>query len=218
MRGPNDHQIRRVNKSVLQSIWDFVGIPFRLVLFDQAWLPRFGWTTLQEERLNIVLPYLRGELLDIGAGLNMLVRRYGSGVGVDVYDWGGDALIVKDTSLLPFPDQTFDTITFLACLNHIPNRKAVIREVRRVIRPDGQLIITMIGPFLGAVGHSVWWYSEDKRRGGMKVGEVGGISKHEIVQMCGDEGFCLQLHRRFTYGMNNMYLFKVADESLNGSE
>jgi asparagine synthetase B (glutamine-hydrolysing) len=52
-------------KSFLRSTWDFMGIPFRLVLFDQKWLPKFGWTTLEEERLNALLPYVKGYLLDI---------------------------------------------------------------------------------------------------------------------------------------------------------
>ncbi len=196
-----------VQKTLLQSVWDFIGIPFRLVLFDQAWLPRFGWTTLEEERLNAVLPYLRGRLLDVGAGPNTLVRRYGNGIGVDVVDWGGGVMVVEDTSRLPFENESFDTITFIACLNHIPYREAALREARRLIRPDGRLIITMINPLLGDFGHAIWWYSEDKKRGGMKEGEVGGMWTSEIVQLCQAAGFRLALHRRFVYGMNNLYIF-----------
>jgi SAM-dependent methyltransferase len=195
--------------SFLQAGWDFLGIPFRLVLFDQKWLPRFGWTTLEEERLNAILPYIQGQLLDIGAGSNTLVKRYGKGIGVDVYDWGGDALVVEDTSHLPFDDQAFDTITLIACLNHIPYRQAVLHEARRLIKPDGQLLITMINPFLGNIGHAIWWYGEDRHRGGMEEGEVGGLWMREIVQMCEAAGFQLQMHQRFVYGMNNLYLFRV---------
>src|SRR5262245_11442799 len=86
-----------LQKPLLRSIWDFIGIPFRMVLFDQAWLPRFGWTTLEEERLDVVLPRLRGRVLDVGAGTNTLINGYGNGVGVDVHDWGGGALVVEDT-------------------------------------------------------------------------------------------------------------------------
>ena len=82
-----------------------------------------------------------------------------NGVGVDVYDWGGGAIIVNDSSNLPFADSSFDTITFLACLNHIPNRSDVIREAYRLIRPGGNLVVTMINPMLGKIGHTIWWYS-----------------------------------------------------------
>jgi SAM-dependent methyltransferase len=196
-------------KSPLQAAWDFVGIPFRLVLFDQAWLPRFGWTTLEDERLNAVLPYLHGRVLDIGAGTNTLVNRYGNGVGVDVHDWGNGVVVVEDTSKLPFEDASFDTVTFIACLNHIPYRQAALHEARRLIKPNGRLIITMINPLLGDFGHAIWWYSEDKKRGGMKEGERGGMWTSEIVSLCDSASFILETHRRFVYGMNNLYVFHV---------
>jgi SAM-dependent methyltransferase len=195
-------------KSLGQTLWDFMGIPFRLLLFDQKWLPRLGWTTLEDERLNVVLPHIRGRLLDIGAGPNTLVKRYGNGIGVDVFDWGGGAMVVPNTACLPFDDESFDTITLVACLNHIPNRQEVLLEARRLLKPQGQLIITMIDPILGDVGHALWWYSEDKHRGGMKEGEVGGMWGRDITQMCQMAGFKLVHHCRFVYGMNNLYLFE----------
>jgi SAM-dependent methyltransferase len=197
---------------IAQSIWDFIGIPFRLLLFDQAWLPRFGWTTLEEERLNAVFPYLKGRLLDVGAGTNALVRRYGDGVGVDVHGWGGGIVVVENTSRLPFENRSFDTVTFIACLNHIPYREAALHEARRVIKPDGRLIVTMINPILGDIGHLLWWYSEDKKRGGMKEGETGGLWTKDIVRMCEAAGFGLSRHERFVYGMNHLYLFQVKNE------
>jgi SAM-dependent methyltransferase len=204
-----------MKKTVLQALWDGLGIPFRLAFFDQAWLPQFGWTTLEEERLSAVLPYIRGRLLDIGAGPNTLVKRYGDGVGVDVHDWGGGALVVEDTSRLPFVDQEFDTITLIACLNHIPYRQAMLHEARRLVQPGGQLIITMINPILGDIGHAIWWYGEDKHRGGMQAGEVGGLWTRQIVPMCQAAGFSLQTHRRFVYGMNHLYIFEPRTQQGN---
>jgi SAM-dependent methyltransferase len=200
-------------KPLLRSAWDFVGIPFRLVLFDQAWLPEWGWTTLEEERIRAALPRVRGRLLDIGAGANRLVRLYGDGIGVDAFDWGGGALVVDDASRLPFEDESFDTVTMLACLNHIPNRQGALREARRLLRPRGRLLITMIDPLLGKIGHLVWWYSEEKVRGGPQEGEVCGLWKREVFKMCSAAGFRLRAHRRFVYGMNNLYVFEVGERA-----
>ena len=199
-----------MQKSFAQVTWDFVGIPFRLVVFDQAWLPRFGLTTLEKERLSQVLPHVSGKLLDIGSGMNTLVRLYGDGIGVDVYDWGNGTTVVEDTSRLPFECGSFDTVTCIASLNHIPNRQDVLREIRRLLNPDGKLIITMINPLLGDIGHKLWWYDEHHERGGMEEGEVGGLWKQDVVEMCGAAGFNLCLHRKFVYGMNNLYIFKPA--------
>jgi SAM-dependent methyltransferase len=193
-----------MKKSLIRSAWDFLGIPFRLVLFDQAWLPKFGWTTLEQERIEAVLPHLKGRLLDVGAGTNLLVKTYGNGLGVDVFDWGGGAQVVEDTSNLPFEPASFDSITFIACLNHIPYRDAALREARRLIRPGGRLVITMISPLLGDVGHAIWWYSEDKHRGGMLPGELGGMTTRQVVDLCREAGFTLTAHKRFVYGMNHL--------------
>src|SRR5574342_172689 len=107
------HPPRR-SKSLPQAIWDVIGVPFRFVLLDEEWLSYFRWTTLEEERLAAALPYIRGRRLDIGAGPNTLVKRYGNGVGVDVHDWGGGAMVVRDSSTLPFADRTFDTVSLIA--------------------------------------------------------------------------------------------------------
>jgi SAM-dependent methyltransferase len=199
---------KRITKPTIKHIWDFLGIPFRLILFDQEWLPKFGWTTLEEDRINVVLPNIKGKLLDIGAGTNSLVNKYRNGVGVDVHEWGGGTIVVNNTANLPFPDKHFDTITFVACLNHIPNREEVLIEAQRLIKLDGRLIITMINPVLGKIGHAIWWYSEDKKRGGMLEGEKGGMWTSEIVTLCHNAGFTLEKHERFSYGMNNLYIFK----------
>lgn len=203
--------IRPRQKGVWQSVWDAIGIPARLILFPPEWLERCGWTTLEEERLVQVLPEVRGRLLDIGAGPNTLVKRHGNGTGVDVFDWGGGAMVVEDTAHLPFPDSSFDTVAFIACLNHIPNRQAVLHEARRLLAPGGRVVMTMIDPILGGVGHAIWWYSEDKQRGGMLPGEVGGLWSRDIVAMCETAGFRLEAHRRFVYGMNNLYVFVAND-------
>jgi SAM-dependent methyltransferase len=194
-------------KTIAQSTWDAVGIPFRLVLFPQTWLPRFGWTTLEDERIAAVLPHVRGRLLDIGAGTNRLVGLHGDGVGVDVHDWGNGVQVVEDSSRLPFADASFDTVTFIACLNHIPNREAALREARRVVRGGGTLVATMIDPVLGGIGHAVWWYGEDRHRGGMKPGEVGGLWPRDVVSMCARAGFRLRRHTRFVYGLNHLFVF-----------
>jgi len=76
---------------------------------------------LDEIRFSTVLPFIEGDLLDIGCGMNELVRDYyKKGIGVDVDSRGGDdVLIVKDSSKLEFEDKSFDTATILAALNHI---------------------------------------------------------------------------------------------------
>ena len=184
--------------------WDLMGFPFRFVLFPDHWNQKCGWSSFEEERLRAVLPQIRGRLLDIGAGTNTLVKLYGAGEGVDVFDFGGGATIVEDTRSLPFPDASFDTVTFVACLNHIPYRLDALKEARRILKPGGRIVATMINRWLGEVGHKLWWYSEDKVRG-MLPGETGGLNVQEMTQLLRDAGFDNVNFDRFCYGLNGLY-------------
>ncbi|WP_152971222.1 class I SAM-dependent methyltransferase, partial [Rhizobium ecuadorense] len=67
-------------------------------------------------------------------------------------DWGGDCIIVENCRQLPFEDRSFDTVCFVACLNHIPERKQALAESWRILKPGGRLIVTMIGRRIGEVG------------------------------------------------------------------
>jgi len=168
---------------------------------------KYGIHYFTEQRIQNVLPYCKGSLLDIGCGTNELVKRYGNGIGVDIVDWGGGATIVTDTSQLPYPAGTFDTVTFLASLNHIPNRKEVLKEAARLIKPDGALIVTMINPLLGIIAHKFFfWVGEEKVRG-RQEGEKDGMWTKEIFSLAREAGFRLKTHKKFLFLMNNLYIF-----------
>jgi len=194
---------------IVRCVWDFVGAPFRLMFLEQATVAKFGWTTLEEERMRAVLPQVQGRLLDIGAGPNTLVKRYGNGVGVDVVDRGGGTWLIQSAEALPFAGESFDTITFLACLNYIPNRERVLStEVRRVLKPGGRLIITMINPLLGHVGHRIWSHREDRKGSSISDREADGLWINDVIRMCASARFRLVMHRRFVYGLNNLLVFE----------
>jgi SAM-dependent methyltransferase len=197
-----------LRKTPARHLWDLIGAPFRMALLPDKWSTRLGFTSLEDERLGAVLPEVRGRLLDVGAGVNTLVQRYGdpSSLGVDVVDWGGGATVIESSSRLPFDGETFDTVTFVACLNHIPDRVGAMREARRVLRPGGRCIVTMIDPILGGVGHKIWWYSEDKHRD-VADGELDGMWSRDVIRTAESAGLRLAEHRRFLYGLNNLFLF-----------
>jgi ubiquinone/menaquinone biosynthesis C-methylase UbiE len=169
---------------------------------------------LRAERFARVLERIEGRCIDVGAGDNALIRLYrarapgeasAASVGVDVVDWGGDTLVVPDSARLPFAEASFDTACFVACLNHIPARGAALAEAFRVLRPGGRLIVTMIGRRLGALGHAVWWYSEDKHRA-VAAGETGGLDPAEVLALIAAAGFVQTERHRFVYGLNGLFL------------
>jgi SAM-dependent methyltransferase len=206
-------------KSLYQSIYDFAGAPLRMIALPDLSSERLGLTSLRAERFAEVLPRLRGRVLDIGAHDNALLSLYrreaarlgisaadvDASVGVDVVDWGGGCTIVPSSASLPFAEGSFDTVTIIASLNHIPEREATLREARRVLRPAGRIVLTMIGRFIGTVGHALWWYSEEKHRE-TDEHELMGMDPGEIVRLLEAAGFSGIERRRFGYGLNTVFV------------
>lgn len=46
-------------------------------------------------------------------------------------------------NLLPFADQTFDKVVFLAVLEHLKRRNQALKEVKRVMKPKGLLFLSV---------------------------------------------------------------------------
>jgi SAM-dependent methyltransferase len=167
---------------------------------------------LAKRRRKAVLPHVTGRLLDLGCGSNHLVRHYADGVGVDVHPWPGADIIVRDTATLEWESGSFDTVTIVAALNHIPNREAVLNECRRVLRPGGRVVITMLTPRTSRVWHwlrSPW--DADQRDRGMKAGEVYGFTSAEVLELFQRAGFMLLSQERFMLGLNRVYVFGLAE-------
>jgi SAM-dependent methyltransferase len=160
---------------------------------------------LEPWRHRVVLPFVRGRLLDLACGYNNLTRAHGSGVGADVYPWEGIDVLIGDAAALPFGDSQFDTVSVLAALNHIPNREAALLAVVRVLRPGGLFLATMIGPWTGRVAHLLF-HQDEARRGGMRPGELDGIRPRDMRALLAGAGLELVREVRFQLGLNRLYV------------
>lgn len=167
----------------------------------------YGIRYFTERRIGEALPHCEGHLLDIGCGDNELVRRHGNGVGVDIVDWGGGAVIVDDVTRLPFSFSMFDTVTFVASLNHIPYRAEALKEARRVIKPNGKLIITMIEPPAGFIAHKLFFCVGEEKTRERHALEKDGIWAKEILWLTKEAGFSLGMRKKFLFSLNNLYTF-----------
>lgn len=172
-------------------------------------------------RIAAVLPHLRGRVLDLGCGTNDLLKHYrakhadnataAGSLGLDVFDWPGADLLITDSGELPYPDESFDTISIVAALNHIPNRLAALQECRRLIRPQGRIILTMIPPRISRVWHTVRrpWDADQTLRG-MQPGEVYGLSRRQTDKLLMKAGFAPARHARFMAGLNVLTIAEPA--------
>jgi phosphatidylethanolamine/phosphatidyl-N-methylethanolamine N-methyltransferase len=105
---------------------------------------------------------LRGDVLEIGAGTGETLRRLRalnppitSYTGVDIstgmlaqasrYAMGNRFPVTfhqaNAESLAMFPDHIFDTVTGSLVLCTVPDQEATLRELARVVKPDGQLVL-----------------------------------------------------------------------------
>lgn len=55
----------------------------------------------------------------------------------------GVTLVHGDAQSIPFPDASFDAVIFTEVLEHVPDDRRALREVRRVLAPGGALILTV---------------------------------------------------------------------------
>ena len=219
LASPPPHWSLHRPKGLLQSAYDLALAPLRMVVLPDHVSERLHTTSLRAERFAAVLPEMRGRCLDIGAGDNMLVSLYRShaarlgvdqtdadeSVGVDVVDWGCGCTIVPSSDKLPFEDASFDTVCYIACINHIPERREALIEASRVLRPGGRVVITMIGRFIGTIGHAIWWYSEDKHRD-IDEEEEMGMDRKEILSLLKQTGYSNVQVKPFFYGLNTLFI------------
>ncbi len=162
---------------------------------------------VQRRRREVVLEKVHGCLLDVGCGDNRIVREHGEEVGADVHKRGDVDVLIEDAACLPFRDRSFDTVSFVACLNHIPSRAMALREARRVLRDGGALLITRIPPGISRVWHRVirrW--DPDQQERSVKPGEVWGLRPPEIRDPLEAAGFVLLERRRFDLGLSSLYV------------
>ena len=194
--------------TLLSKLINTICLPIRLVFAHEV-INKMGLCSLRDERYDLVMEHCRGRLLDIGCGNNQLVRKYGhDSIGVDVYDFGGDAIIVENTSKLPFDDGSFDTVSFVASLNHIPNRREVLEEAYRLLSEGGRVVLTMISPLLGIIRHKMAWWDPDQHHRGIGKGEQKGLTHKYILSIMENAGFRYIERKRFIMGMNNLYIFE----------
>lgn len=98
--------------------------------------------------------FANGDLLDLGAGKAPLYSAYKPYVkSVTLADWANSPhenkhldVFCDITKKLPFKKDQFDTIILSDVLEHIPNPKDLILELKRILKPQG--IVLMNVPFM----------------------------------------------------------------------
>lgn len=172
------------------------GVDGRLAgLFEKNWLIH----RLMRQAMTDVAEYTHGRLLDVGCG-NRPYRRIFEGqissyVGLErdqsryvQADLWGDALA------LPMRSEAFDTVLSNQVLEHVPDPQQAIKEMARVLRKDGHLILT--APHIWELHEIPHDYFRFTPYGLRYLAENAGL---EVVKIHALAGFWVTAGARFCY-------------------
>jgi len=97
-----------------------------------------------------------GPILDVGCAHGFFLEAAAEAgwtpFGVEISDWSaawarrrfGDRIACGDLRSTAFPDGFFRAVTMFDALEHLPDPAADLREVARILAPDGILMLTTI--------------------------------------------------------------------------
>jgi SAM-dependent methyltransferase len=130
---------------------------------------RHWWYRGRRRVLDAVIAGLsmpsRPRVLDAGCGSGRTLddlARYGNVSGVDLSPVAaraarrrGHEALVAPVESLPHADATFDLVTCLDVIEHTPDDRRSLRELRRVTKPGGRLVVTV-------PAHPALWSAHDE--------------------------------------------------------
>jgi SAM-dependent methyltransferase len=119
---------------------------------------RTGWRSVGEERMRfrkatrLARVFPGAAVLDIGARDGGLRHYLPSDVryqGIDIApEFARPDVLIQDISKgIPFPDGSYDYAFIIEVLEHVPNPFGTLREIHRVLRPNGVLIVSVPNPY-----------------------------------------------------------------------
>ncbi|HEX8412622.1 MAG TPA: class I SAM-dependent methyltransferase [Sphingomicrobium sp.] len=129
---------------------------------------------------------VRGRVLDFGCGskpYRHLFAHTDEYIGLDIEQSGHDHKnsqvdVFYDGNAIPLPNASFDAVVAFEVFEHVFNLNEVLGEIRRVLRPDGQLLVSL--PFAWDEHEQPYDFGRYTSFGLRHVLEQGGF---EVLEM-----------------------------------
>ena len=190
--------------------------------FSEEWSKKIN-DSETNKRIRIIyeelLPkeYLKGKkFLEVGCGLGYFsnkASKIGANVtGIDI----GPNLVeinkkktpkgvfkVASASDLPFKDETFDVVLSTEVIEHVNNQKSALKEMCRVLKKNGILVITTPNRFFKPLFDFLSWIRIRPYHG-----NENWIYSWDMVKMMSRNGLKLEKERYFNFVAPNSFLDK----------
>src|SRR5262245_30262400 len=134
-------------------------------------------------------------ILDVGCGTGHnlgLLARHGASFGLDLNERGlshardvGRPVMRGDSGRLPFADATFDLVTSFDMMQCIPTDREAVREMARVVKPGGVVVMSMAALEILHGDHSEVWqeYRRYDRASARALAEQAGLRTERVTFM-----------------------------------
>ena len=134
--------------------------------------PSYVWRAGQERRLQMIARWGKldsARVLEAGCGVGMYTSQIRRRYTPDVEAFDIEAARVKEASLdtphalisaaeyLPYKANTFDTIISNEVLEHVTDDQMAVREMVRILKPGGRIIIFVPNRWYPVEQHGHYW-------------------------------------------------------------
>ena len=193
--------------------------------------PSYVWRAGQERRLQMIAHHARLEgarVLEAGAGVGMYASQIGRRYDADVECFDIELERVREAAqdtphsvvaaveALPYADDRFDTIISHEVLEHVNDDRAAVREMVRVLRPGGRIVIFVPNRWYPFETHGHYWrgeyhfgntpfinYLPDAARNRLAP-HVRAYTRRSLLQLFAGLPVRVALHQRIYGGYDNI--------------
>lgn len=172
---------------------------------------------LEDQQLN----RNRNKVLDVGCASGWFISeiaRHFPGYkffGIDIYEkaikqaenyYPEIFFLCADAHHLPFSDKFFDIVICVNVLEHVLDPQQILKEMKRVVKPKGMVIVGMDSENLL---FSLAWYLWKKFNGKVwKDAHLHKLKPQDLERLFLKTGLKIQKRKFFNFGMAVMFLLK----------
>lgn len=190
LKGSSSGRLQRRRLRVLR-VWKQDYLHYKYLWPNLEWAARTALERVRSESPKV---------LDIGCGhkpyRDLFVKAQHWGMDHDIVDTSPD--LVGDALCLPISDQSLDIVFATQVIEHVTNPHVLVRECRRVLRPNGFLILS--GPFFWPLHEEPYDFFRFTKYGFEQLLRDAGFSEWKILEDGGDWAqmmlsVCLRLNK-----------------------